>query len=157
MNPNDQEKLEASIHRVLRNLPDRKAPAGLEARVLAELGRRASLPWWRKSFAFWPSAVRAGFFAGSGVAAALVVAGLFVLGNSSGAHQIAGGLSTASAWFVIARDVVSVGGAKARSLLAAVPSLLLYGGAAAIALSYAAVAAAGATAYRALSTGRQSS
>jgi hypothetical protein len=155
MNPNEPDRLEAQIHRVLRQLPDRKAPAGLEARVLAELGRRASLPWWRKSFAYWPSPVRAGFFVGSALAAALVVAGLFVLGQTSGAHQVTGAVSAANAWIVIARDVVAVAELKVRSFFSAIPSVWLYGGAATIALCYAAVAALGASAYRALSMGRQ--
>src|ERR1035438_2139941 len=110
MNPQDQDKLEASIHRVLRKLPDRKAPFTLEARVLAELGRRASLPWWRKSFAHWPSAVRAGFFVGAGLAAALVVAVLFLLGRSTGARELTAGVSTSYAWLTIARDVVAATG-----------------------------------------------
>jgi hypothetical protein len=151
MNPKDPDKLEKSIHRMLRSLPDRKAPAGLEARVLAEIGRRSSLPWWRKSFAHWPSAVRAGVFAVSGLAAAALVAGLFVLSRSTGAHEVASGISSARAWIVISRDLFTAVGAKASSLLASVPTPWLYGGAAAIALCYAAVAAAGAATYRALS------
>ena len=58
---------------MLRNLPDRKAPAGLEARVLAEISRRAALPWWRKSFAHWPVAVRLGFLILSARVAAVAV------------------------------------------------------------------------------------
>jgi hypothetical protein len=154
MNPQDQDKLEASIHRVLRGLPDRKAPSGLQARVLAELGRRASLPWWRKSFAHWPSAVRAGFFIAGAVAAALVVAGLFVLGRSPGAREVTTGISTSFAWLAVARDVVAAAGYKVRSVIAQVPPLWLYGGGAVLALCYAAAAAAGAATYRALSVGR---
>jgi hypothetical protein len=157
MNPHDPDRLEARIHGVLRQLPPRKAPAGLEARVLAEISRRAALPWWRKSFAHWPAAVRAGFFVVSALAAALAVAGLYVLSQTSGAHQVAGAVSAVNAWIVIARDVVAVGGNKVRSFLSAIPSVWLYGGAAAIALCYASVAALGATAYRALSVGRQTS
>jgi len=157
MNPHDSEKLEKSIHRVLRSLPDRKAPAGLVARVQAELARRAALPWWRKSFAHWPSAVRAGFFAGSGLVVALAVAGLFVAGQSSGAQQLAGGISATYAWVAIVRDVVSVAGDKVKSFVSTIPALWLYGGAATVALCYASVAALGATAYRALLAGRQAS
>jgi hypothetical protein len=155
MNPDDQDKLEASIHRVLRRLPDRKAPFSLEARVMAELGRRAALPWWRKSFAHWPAAVRAVFFLVAGLAAALVVAGIFVLGQSTGAHKLTAGVSTSYAWLTLARDVVAAGAYKVKSLTASVPPLLLYAGAATLALCYAAVAAAGAATYRALVTGRQ--
>jgi hypothetical protein len=154
MNPQDPDRLEASIHRVLRKLPDRKAPLSLEARVLAELGRRASLPWWRKSFAHWPAAVRAGFFAGTCLAAALVVAGLFVLGRSPGARELTAGVTTSYAWIAIARDVASSAGYKVRALAASIPPFWLYGGAATLALCYAAAAAAGA-AYRALLGGRQ--
>jgi hypothetical protein len=155
MNPDESDKLEAPIHRMLRNLPDRKAPAGLEARVLAELLRRASLPWWRKSFSHWPAAVRAAFFAVSAIAAAVVVYGLVIVSRSSGAHQISGDFSSSYSWLVIARDIAGALGTKARMLLAPVPSFLLYGGAGIIALCYAAVAAAGAATYRALSPGRQ--
>jgi hypothetical protein len=154
VNPEDQQKLEASIHRVLRGLPDRRAPAGLEARVLAALSRRAALPWWRKSFAHWPPAVRALFVLGAGVAAALVVAGVFVLGRSPGANEVAAGFSASYSWLVIARDVVAAGTARVRLFAASIPPLWLYGGAAALALCYASVAAAGAATYRALLVGR---
>ena len=41
--------------------------------MLAELARRAALPWWRKSFAHWPMAARAAFVVlGAGIAAAFV-------------------------------------------------------------------------------------
>ncbi|HUX73104.1 MAG TPA: hypothetical protein VMV25_04350 [Steroidobacteraceae bacterium] len=50
--PQDPE--EALIDRSLRALAPRRAPAGLEARVIGELRRRAALPWWRRSFAHWP-------------------------------------------------------------------------------------------------------
>jgi hypothetical protein len=155
MNPQDQDQLEASIHRVLRALPDRKAPFSLEGRVLAELSRRASLPWWRKSFAHWPSAVRGCFFVLAAAAVALVVAGLFVLGRSPGAGEITSGIAASRAWLVIGRDVVAVAGFKVKAFLAAIPPLWLYGGTAVLGLCYAAVAAAGAATYRALSPIRQ--
>jgi hypothetical protein len=154
MSPQDQDKLEASIHRVLRGLPDRKAPFSLEGRVLAELGRRASLPWWRNSFDHWPAAIRAGFFLGAGLAAVVVVAGVFVLGRSQGAHEVAAGFSTAFAWLAVARDVVAGALFRVKSVAATVPPLWLYGGAAALALCYASVAAVGAATYRALVVGR---
>jgi hypothetical protein len=154
MNPQDQDKLEASVHRLLRTLPERKAPSGLEARVMAELARRASLPWWKKSFVHWPSGVRAGFFIVAGLAAALVVAGVFVLRQSPGAHEVTAGISTSYAWFTVARDLVAAAGLRVKALVATVPPVLLYGGAAILALCYAAAAAAGAATYRALVVGR---
>jgi hypothetical protein len=91
---------------------------------------------------------------GTALAAALIVAGLFVLGRSPGAHEVTAGISTSYAWLVVARDVVAAAILRAKSVVATVRPLWLYGGAAALALCYAAVAAAGAATYRALLVGR---
>ena len=63
MNKNSEsaEKLEQTLSQALRGLPLRRAPAGLEARVVNELARRAALPWWRASFANWPAGARVAF------------------------------------------------------------------------------------------------
>jgi hypothetical protein len=156
MNSNEHEKLEASIHRVLRSVPDRRAPAGLEGRVLAELGRRAALPWWHKSFAFWPAGVRAAFFVVSAVTAALMVSGLILLGRSSGAQQLAGGVSQPFAWLLAARDLSTSLSFSIRRVIAAIPPIWLYGVGGAVAICYAALAAIGAATYRTLSFGRTS-
>jgi hypothetical protein len=55
-------RLERLIHEVLRDQPPRRAPASLEARVLAAIEREA-LPWWRTGFAHWPLGARAATFA----------------------------------------------------------------------------------------------
>jgi hypothetical protein len=157
MNANDPQDLEAKMHRVLHGLPNRKAPSGLEGRILAELSRRAALPWWKKSFAHWPSSVRLAFLALSVVAAALLAFGVYQLANSSGARALAGGVSSGYGWFIVARDVASAAGDRVRMLLASIPPVLLYGGAALIALSYACVAALGAATLRALVGSRQNS
>jgi hypothetical protein len=151
MSPNDPEKLEAAIHRTLRSIPDRKAPAGLEGRILLELNRRAALPWWRKSFAYWPTPVRVGFFVGSAVAAAIVVVAVVQLGISTGAQQIASGFAERFAWVTMARELTASIGSKVVLVLGAIPPLWLYGAIGAVALCYATLAALGAAAYRALS------
>ena len=143
------------MHAVLRRLPDRKAPSSLEGRVLAELSRRAALPWWRKSFAHWPSAVRLSFVLCSALAAFLGVSGLVALAGTQGAHQVTGNISNSLAWLILARDVVASFDGKARQILAAVPPLWLYGVAGGIALCYAALAAIGAATYRAITFSRQ--
>jgi len=51
------------IDRALRDQPAVKAPPRLAARVMAEVGRRAAMPWWRRSFAHWPAAMQLGFVA----------------------------------------------------------------------------------------------
>jgi hypothetical protein len=157
MNTNDKNELEARVHRTLRSLPNRRAPSGLEARVLAELTRRAALPWWRKSFAHWPSAFRFTFLALSVAAAALLVYGAITVGNSQGAHALSGGLSSGFGWFTLARDIVLAARDRVASLVASVPRVWLYGGAAVIAVSYAAIGALGAATYRALSVERSPS
>ena len=53
--------LEKSIHQLLRNLPDRAAPATLEARVMATIAARASLPWWKRPITQWPTIWRSLF------------------------------------------------------------------------------------------------
>jgi hypothetical protein len=57
------ERLRRVVDHALRDLPHRPAPATLQARVRAELRRRAALPWWRRSFAYWPTLARSAFVA----------------------------------------------------------------------------------------------
>jgi hypothetical protein len=157
MSTNDPDKLEASIHRVLRSIPDRKAPAGLEARVLAELSRRASLPWWRRSYAYWPSAARVAFFAGSAIAAALVVSGLILLARSSATSAFEGGVAARFSWILLARELTASANAKLWQLIGAIPPLWLYGAIGTVAFCYATLAAIGAATYRALTFARPTS
>jgi hypothetical protein len=155
MNPNEQDKLEASVHQLLRRLPDRKAPTGLERRVLAEIARRAALPWWKKSFAYWPAPARLGFFVGSAAAAGLVVSVLFVVSGSAGAHELAGGISNSFGWLSIAREILASAESRVQQLTAQVPSLWLYAIGGTVVACYAALGAIGAAAYRTFSVARQ--
>ena len=157
MNPNESQKLETAVHTLLRRMPDRRAPSGLEGRVLAEIARRAALPWWRKSFAHWPASMRLVFVAGSALAGFAAVTGLVALGSSPGAHQLDNAVSNSFAWLILARDVVSSFDGRVRQLISAVPPLWLYGGVAAVAVGYATLAAIGAATYRAVSYARQTS
>ena len=58
MKPPSPDPLEAWVHRALRELPEEPAPAPVTARVMAELARRAALPWWRRNPSSWPIALR---------------------------------------------------------------------------------------------------
>jgi hypothetical protein len=149
--------MEARMNRVLRGLPNRKAPSGLEARVLSEISRRAALPWWRKSFAHWPAAVRVTFLGLSVVAAALLVTGLVLLGRSPNIHVFSGALENSKSWIFLARDLAASAKDRAGSLVASVPPLFLYGGIALVAISYASLAAFGAATYRVLTVERSTS
>jgi hypothetical protein len=154
MSTHDSEKLEVAVHQVLRSIPDRKAPAGLQARVLAELSRRAALPWWRKSFAYWPAAFRAAFFVGSAAAVALLVSGLFALLHTPTAAQGLAGVEEPFAWLRLAGDYVASTKASIQHIISLIPPLWLYGAIGAISLCYASLAAIGAATYRALTFGR---
>jgi hypothetical protein len=154
MSAHDPDPLEAAIHRTLRAVPDRKAPVGLEGRVLAELNRRASLPWWQTSYPNWPLSIRIVFFAASAIAAALLVTGLFSLGQTSGAHALAGDVAQRFGWLALGRGIFIAVASKVSLVIAAIPSLWLYGVLGTIALCYAALGAIGAALYRALSHGR---
>lgn len=149
MNPNP-DKLEKAIHETLRALPPRKAPSGLEARVLAEIARRDALPWWHRSWAYWPVAVRWAFLALSAALCAGMVAGCIALFRGTSFGMVSGVLTrpieTFGALATAVRTTVGVGG----GLLSLIPPLWLYGGVAAITLLYATVFLAGATAYRTL-------
>lgn len=141
--------------RLLRSLPPRRAPASLGGRVMAEIARRAALPWWRKSFAHWPAAVRALFVGAAVAAAALSVGGLFLLWQTPGGHQITNGVAGAYAWAITVGGYASSAASIARQVVAAVPPSLLYGGAGALAIIYTFAGALGAYAYRNLAFRRQ--
>src|SRR4051812_27941991 len=80
--PDRDEHLERFIHQTLRDLPRGRAPGTLESRVMAELERRAALPWWHKSYAYWPLPVRIAFLCVSaGVAKFALMAGVWLLGG----------------------------------------------------------------------------
>ncbi len=84
MNQNDsREALERLLDRTLKELPLRRAPATLQSKVLAELERRAALPWWRRSFGHWPRSARAAFLV---LCAAL--AGLALVGGIAAIDEI---------------------------------------------------------------------
>lgn len=60
VNPNEarEQQLEHLIDKALRDQPLRRAPAGLEDKVMAAIARRAAAPWWQGSFSGWPVAAR---------------------------------------------------------------------------------------------------
>ncbi len=72
--PPEPDPLAAWTHATLRSLPPPAAPATLAGRVLAELARRETLPWWRREVACWPRSARLGFVLAAGAGAALSAA-----------------------------------------------------------------------------------
>lgn len=149
MHPNQdrEQALERLIDKALRDQPLHRAPASLEANVMAALARRAMAPWWQGSFAGWPVAARVLFlvvavgFAKLGLeATSLIVAPL-----DPGAQSAA--LFADVAWIP---SLFAAIGAAFRGL----PSLWIYGGLTALAMLYLTLFGVSAAAYRTLYAAR---
>ena len=144
------EELEQKIHAVLREQPARRAPISLEARVLGEIARRNALPWWHKSYAFWPTPVRAFF-----VAVTLITAVACVLAGVFGFSEV-GTAITASIVQPVRELLVSLHQAGTtlssllQRLLPSVESTWIYAVLAVVGAAYATLVGLGATAYRLL-------
>jgi hypothetical protein len=139
MNDRD-EKLERLIEGALSGLPLRRAPDALERRVLDEIARRAAAPWWRRGFAQWPMAARAGF-----VIVCVMLAGLSL---SSGLTQQFG--TQTLTWAQPLIGLMASIGAVAAVAASLLPPLLIYLVLGVGALLYALLFGLGAFAYRTL-------
>jgi hypothetical protein len=103
-------EMEARLGQALRTLPERRAPATLESRVLDALARRAPLPWWRRSFGEWPAAARVAFGVTSTVLVVLTVLAAAAananLGSLGASHALSAPvLHDASVFLVITRTL----------------------------------------------------
>jgi hypothetical protein len=140
----DFEKLEHLIHDGLRALPDRAAPRALESRVLAELARRAALPWWRRSYTHWPVGLRYAFI----LLLAAVAAAWFSRGPVTA--QALSALALRFPWIAFLDSIASNLWETGGVVFDAIPAAWLYGGVAALACAYGLLLGLGAAAYRAL-------
>jgi hypothetical protein len=141
MNDRNDEKLERLMAGALSGLPLRRAPAEFEQQVLAELARRAALPWWRRGFAQWPIAARVGLV----VICVLLVAGLSL---TSGAAQQAGAQNLA--WAPSLVGLLATIGSAATLVMSLVPPIWIYLALGIGALFYLLLFGLGAFAYRTL-------
>ena len=152
--PDHEEKLERLIHRTLRELPLRRAPGTLETRVLAELARRAALPWWRKSFVHWPVPARAIFLLGSvGIVKLVLMAAIWVMAGFDLVQfreAFSQPLSVVENSLAVLRAVTGFFDLVARSI----PPLWVYAGTAIVLSLYATLFGLGAAAYKALQAQR---
>jgi hypothetical protein len=103
-------EMEVRVGQALRTLPDRRAPATLESRVLDALARRVPLPWWRRSFGEWPAPARVAFGVTSAVLAVITVLAVAAANanlGSLGASPVLASpvLRDASVFFVITRTL----------------------------------------------------
>jgi hypothetical protein len=142
------DKLEELLARTLRDLPTRRAPGTLEARVLGGLERRAAQPWWRRSFAHWPLSARMAL-----VVVCIGCTGLEFLGSQWTMATVAA-LTPGNAMALFpapqALGLLSVATALADVPLRLISPLWLYSGLAAGAVLYVMLFGLGAAAYRTL-------
>jgi hypothetical protein len=141
LNPNQhrEQQLERFIGTALRDQPLRPAPVDLEAKVMAEIARRAAAPWWQGSFAGWPLAARLLFIVAS--------AGFITLVLKASALIIdpikPGALLADVAW--IPSLFMTIG-----TVFRDLPSLWVYGGVAILGALYLTLFGVSAAAYRTL-------
>ena len=140
--------LEQAIHRELRALPLRPAPRTLEARVLAEIERRATVAWYHRSWSYWPAPVRAAFLVLGTAFAAVAVAAFYRLSQGAAAETVLHDVATGFGWLTRLVAAVSWTFNIIQQLVAAIPPLWLYGGLAVIGSLYAVFVGVGAAAYR---------
>lgn len=133
---------------MLREQPLRRAPMSLETRVLGEIARRQALPWWHKSYAYWPQPVRLAFVL---VSVAMLVIGVL------GYIQVFGGASIESLAPLVQPVSAAVATLRAagnalwelvRPLAPSISTQWLYIAVAVVGASYAMLVGVGATAYR---------
>jgi hypothetical protein len=148
------EDLEKMIQQTLRSLPNRRAPRSLETRVMAAIEARASLPWWKQSYAQWPLVVRCAFLVLSGVFAKIALMGtVWIMADFESAGWV-NAFTTQFAW--VDRVSSAFGGVGQFFTIVGrnIPPAWLYGGLAVFALLYATLFGLGATAYRTLYSNR---
>ncbi len=148
-NTPDHQSLERFTDAVLRDLPPRRAPASFEARVLAELERRAAQPWWQSSYRDWPAIVRIAFLAACVALGSLAVrATEWLFGRSASTISgIESDLSPAAASVKATASAFSF-------IVHSIPSVWIYGAIAVMAVMYIVLFGIGAAAYRTLYANR---
>jgi hypothetical protein len=91
MNPEYENKLEASVRRELDALGELSAPPALAGRILRAIEKRTASPAYRQSWSMWPLAWRTVSLAGLLVAFAGVCFGVWELTRGGTGHVLLGG------------------------------------------------------------------
>lgn len=144
------EAIERLVGTALSDQPPRRAPRTLQARVLAEIERRAALPWWRNSFLHWPLLVRAAFVLGSLALVKFALTSTVLLAGRVQTEPVVETLTRPLGWAESSADSFSRAVSFGSALFNAIPPLWLYSGVALAITLYVALVALSATAYRTL-------
>ncbi|MEY4938975.1 MAG: hypothetical protein RIQ93_710 [Verrucomicrobiota bacterium] len=152
MTPRDEEHLEQLTRAALRDLPWRRAPESLPARVLAAIAQQSSGPWWTQGYSRWPTTARVVFVA---LTLSLLAGGIWVLGGPRPINVIALGMLAGERVQGICAVVSALGNAAAIVIQNINPRWLL-GVLGVIALANAVLLGLAAIAYRVLQPDRDS-
>jgi hypothetical protein len=152
-NQQPPDDLEQWLKRQVQSLPLQAAPLTLSTRVLSELQRRAALPWWRKSFLYWPFAARLAFVALC-IGVANVSVALLRWLSTERSVELSVVLSRPLTWTERLFEITHSIQAVIELVLRQLPPAWLYGGLLTVACLYAALVGIGAAAYRTLYVGR---
>ncbi|HVZ66168.1 MAG TPA: hypothetical protein VG936_16490 [Lacunisphaera sp.] len=142
------EQLEQLVHRELRALPLRRAPQTLEARVLAAIERQASIPWYHRSWSYWPAPVRTAFIGVGTLVAAFAVVAFYQMSQGAALASVDQRIGAGFDWIgrLVAAGKWTVN--LVQQQIANIPALWLYGGLAFIGAMYATFIGLGTAAYR---------
>ena len=144
---NRDEQLEHLANKALRDQPLLRAPISLESKVLAEIVRRATAPWWQNSFAQWPMAARVVF---------LVMSVGFVKLGLEAVSLVIDPLDPAARSAALFAEVSWIHAlfATVGAVFRGLPTLWVYGGVAVLAALYVMLFGMSAAAYRTLYASR---
>ena len=149
-----QQRLERLIGAGLAGQPPLKAPASLQARVLAEVARRAVLPWWQRSIRHWPLMVQLAFFVTALAAGRVLLSGSAWSGASQAATRLSAPIDSPLSWLqTLGGACLTLGSLMQRAsdlVVHQVPALWLYGGLGVLLAMYVTLAGIGVTVYRSL-------
>jgi len=149
LTPEDQSKLEHLIDAACHQQPALKAPRELRSRVLAELERRAALPWWCKSFVHWPASIRMGFMlALLGIVQVTLHMSVWFDTRLDAARPMSRPVSWMQNFGAFIAFMQSLTDYLGSTLLHRIPTPLLYGGVLGILMIYAAFVGLSVAAYR---------
>ena len=147
----DSEAIERLVDSVLRRQPPRSAPLSLQARVFAEIERRAALPWWHHSFLHWPLFVRVAFILASlGIVKVVVTGAMMLITGVQSQPVVVATIAKPLSWAETSASLFSKAVNLASLVFNAIPTTWLYVGAGVALTLYLALVVLGTTAYRAL-------
>jgi hypothetical protein len=146
--------LEQFVHRALREVPPRRAPAALESRVRAAIAARAARPWWHSPVWQWPMPYRVAVLAAAVLAAVATMAGALIASRGLGQMDLGAWLRSALPGLEVLASAAGVLASALERVLREVAQPYLLGLLLVLGAAYAAFVTLGAGLYRHFVLGR---